>query len=55
MTLSLRQHRNDIKERITTEAQNSAKSPPSFQKAAVIQATATSGFAAKSGPHKIME
>lgn len=29
--------------------------PASFQKAAVIQATATLGFAAKSSPHKIMK
>lgn len=38
VTLSLRRLRNDIKEGITTEAQNSSKSsqPPSFQMAAVI-------------------
>lgn len=57
LTLSLRKYRNDIKERITTAAQNSPKStkPVSFQKAAVIQSTATSGFATKSSPRKIMK
>lgn len=57
MTPSLRKDRNDIKERITPAAQNSPKSPEplSFQEAARIQATATSGFATKSGPRKIMK
>lgn len=55
--LSLRQHRYDIKEKITTEAQNSVKLSKlsSFQTAAVKQATATSGLEAKRSPHKIMK